>query len=214
MEKSIEMIWKEGFLKNEDIVIPKIKDLYNQKSKNIIDKIIRMMKINIIALIVIAISLLIYTLIIGIPVLLGVFLLFLFIIPAIYSAIQMNNLPNIDKSENSYVYLKSFNNWLKEQITRYMMLSRFFYPICVLSASLILWFSEGREEIMGKLYNQFPDMVFIYGIPLYFILAVLLACLLIFVFSEKVYKWDINIVYGRVFRKLEEIISDMEELRD
>lgn len=214
MEKSIEMIWKEGFLKNEDIVIPKINDLYNQKSKSIVDKIIRMMKINNIVLIIIAILLLTYTLISGMPVLLGIFLLLLFTAPAIYSSIEMNNIPDIDRNENSYLYLKSFHNWLKEQISRYMMLSRLFYPACVLSASLILWFAKGREEIIEKLYNQFPDMVFIYGIPLYFILAVLLTCLLIFLFSEKVYKCDINLVYGRVFKKLEEIISDMEELRN
>src|SRR5690606_26569626 len=214
MEKSIEMIWKEGFLKNEDIVIPKINDLYNQKSKNIIDKIIRMMKINNVVLIVFTISLLIYTLIFKIPVILGIFLFFLFITQAIYATIQINNVPDIDKNQNSYLYLKSFHSWLKGQISRYMILSKFFYPTCVLSASLILWFSEGREEIIEKLYNQFPDMIFIYGIPLYLILVVLLACILVFIFSEKVYKWDINLVYGRVFKKLEEIISDMEELRN
>ena len=38
MEKSIETIWKEGFMKDDALVAPKLNDLYNQKSANIIDK--------------------------------------------------------------------------------------------------------------------------------------------------------------------------------
>jgi hypothetical protein len=32
-------------------------------------------------------------------------------------------------------------------------------------------------------------------------------------FGERIYRWDVNVVYGNVFKKLEEIIADMEELR-
>ena len=38
MEKSIETIWKQGFLKSDALVAPKLNDLYNQKSTHIIDK--------------------------------------------------------------------------------------------------------------------------------------------------------------------------------
>jgi hypothetical protein len=31
MEKSIENIWKEGFLKNDALVAPTLNNLYNQK---------------------------------------------------------------------------------------------------------------------------------------------------------------------------------------
>jgi hypothetical protein len=33
------------------------------------------------------------------------------------------------------------------------------------------------------------------------------------VFGGSIYKWDVDLVYGRVFKKLDEIIADMEELR-
>ena len=52
MERSIENIWKEGFLKSDALVAPKINNLYNQKSIHIIDKFKRMFKINLIAIIV------------------------------------------------------------------------------------------------------------------------------------------------------------------
>ena len=51
MEKSIENIWKEGFLKSDALVAPKINNLYNQKSIHIIDKFKRMFKINLIAIV-------------------------------------------------------------------------------------------------------------------------------------------------------------------
>jgi hypothetical protein len=32
-------------------------------------------------------------------------------------------------------------------------------------------------------------------------------------YAEVFYRWDLNIVYGRQFNKLEELLNDMEELR-
>ena len=46
--------------------------------------------------------------------------------------------------------------------------------------------------------------------------AVLAAAIafVIYIFGGKIYRWDVNIVYGRIFKKLETMIADMEELRD
>ena len=44
MEKSIENIWKEGFLKSDALVAPKLNNLYNKKSIHIIDKFKRRFK--------------------------------------------------------------------------------------------------------------------------------------------------------------------------
>ena len=52
MEKSIEEIWKNGFLQNEALVAPKVNDLYNQKSKNIVDKLLQMGQMNIYAILI------------------------------------------------------------------------------------------------------------------------------------------------------------------
>jgi hypothetical protein len=51
MEKSIEAIWKEGFLNEKSLVAPKINDLYNQKSKDLVDRMKRMYRNNLIALV-------------------------------------------------------------------------------------------------------------------------------------------------------------------
>ncbi len=54
MGRSIEAIWKKGFLDSDSLVAPKVNDLYNQKSKTIIDKFKRMMKVNIYVIMVFA----------------------------------------------------------------------------------------------------------------------------------------------------------------
>ena len=68
MEKSIENIWKEGFLKSDALVAPKTNNLYNQKSIHIIDKFKRMFKINLIAIIAFSFIFLIVSFFVGIPI--------------------------------------------------------------------------------------------------------------------------------------------------
>ena len=46
MENSIKSIWQEGFLKNNDLIAPKVVNLYDRKSEHIIDKYKRMFKKN------------------------------------------------------------------------------------------------------------------------------------------------------------------------
>ena len=55
MTNSIETIWKEGFLKEKSLVVPKINDLYNQKSKDLVGKMERMYRINLIAIVIMSI---------------------------------------------------------------------------------------------------------------------------------------------------------------
>jgi hypothetical protein len=46
MTKSIEVIWKEGFVNEAHLTAPKVNDLYNRKSQNIVDKLQSMFAIN------------------------------------------------------------------------------------------------------------------------------------------------------------------------
>ena len=67
MNNSIEKIWKEGFLSNDALIAPKINDLYNQKSKNIVDKFEVVFKWNLIGIIIYAALVLVVLTIMGIP---------------------------------------------------------------------------------------------------------------------------------------------------
>ncbi|MDF9800986.1 hypothetical protein OKW21_006249 [Catalinimonas alkaloidigena] len=213
MEKSIESIWKKGFLKSDALVAPRLNNLYNQKSRDIIEKIKRMMHINVFAIVVFAFAVLIGWYFMGIPYI-GAFIFVLLNIFAWYANLQMKKLQDIDRSSSSYQYLLSFNHWLKSSLSNNARIMCFFYPLIFLAAMATIWFSNNNEAVLSKvIYKYFPDINLIGGIPVWWLVGVLAAAAIIGFFGEKIYRWDVNVVYGNVFKKLEEIIADMEELR-
>ncbi|EPR71109.1 hypothetical protein [Cyclobacterium qasimii] len=217
MEKSIEAIWKEGFLRNEALVGPKITNLYNQKSIHFIDKYKRMFKINLNAIAIGSIAVLGFSFFIGIPIMgIGLFLVStgVFLVNKKLS----KGLDRIDENVNSYQYLKSFRSWLDDQISVNKKMARIYYPLIFLSTIMGFWYSSRNGQqlsktIMNELTVKYPDLYVVFGMPLIGILAVVLMLTVLAFFGGKIYNWDLNIVYGRVIRKLDELISDMEDLR-
>ena len=217
MEKSIEDIWKEGFLKSDELVAPKINNLYNQKSIHIIDKFKRMFKINLIAIVAFSFIFLIITFFNGMLITGIVFFVVLTVLVIINKRL-LNDLEKIDKGASSYQYLKTFNEWIKKQVAINKRLSRFMYPIIFLSIIIGLWFIDAEgiplgERLVGEVLYGFPDIYLIQGIPLIVIIAILLIVGLLAFFGGRIHQWDINLVYGRVFKKLEELMTDIEELK-
>lgn len=212
MEKSIETIWKEGFDTKKEFV-PKVDDLQTQKSKSIVERMTKSMKVNTAILVVFAFGFLAFTYFSNAPLLFGVIIFLLFNSVAIYNWKQITNAEKIDKTINSYEYLIKFKNLLKKLIQLNMNLNRFMYPLCLLIASIILWFSYGREALMGKLLSKFPDTYLVEGVPLYFIVAVLITALLLAIFSSRIYKWEVNLFFGGLIEELEETIADIEALK-
>ncbi|WP_297816009.1 hypothetical protein [uncultured Polaribacter sp.] len=217
MERSIENIWKEGFLKSDALVAPKINNLYNQKSIHIIDKFKRMFKINLIAIAVFSFVFLIVSFFVGIPITGVMFFITLSILVFINKKL-LNGLEKIDLGISSYQYLKVFNQWVKKQVSINEKISKFLYPIIFISMILGFWFKDAQGMPLGKrLVNEvligFPDIYLVYGIPLIGIVIALLITILLGFFGGQIYKWDLNIVYGRVFRKLKELMNDIESLR-
>jgi len=212
MEKSIETIWKEGFLKKDAVIIPKLNNLYSQKSKHIIDKIRRMLKINLVGIVVFSFMVLVASYVQGLF-LSGVLIFILLNVIVFVNRNLLRSIKEIDKNLNSYEYLKSFDSWLKKQIAINEKLSAFVYPSLFISMILGFWFSERFQKGIAIILGNYNEIYFYKGYPIFWILLlVAITCLLAF-FGGRIYKWDVNLIYGRVFRKLEEIITDIEELR-
>ncbi len=216
MEKSIENIWKEGFLKSDALVAPKINNLYNRKSIHIIDKFKRMFKINLIAIVAFSLIFLIVSFFVGIP-LTGVIFFVTLTVVVIINKKLLNGLEEIDKGVSSYQYLKAFNQWIKKQVAINKKMSTFLYPIIFVSMIIGFWFKDAEGIPLGKrLVNEvligFPDIYLIQGIPLIAIIVIILIIALLAFFGGRIYEWDLNIVYGRVFKKLEDLMADIESL--
>ena len=217
MEKSIEDIWKEGFLKGDALIAPKINNLYNKKSIDIFDKFKRMFKINLIATVVFAFVFLIVSFFNGIPLTGAIFFVTLIVLVIINKRL-LDGLEKIDKGVSSYEYLKAFNNWIKKQVAINKRMSTFLYPIFFMSIVIGFWFNDAEgiplgERLVGEVLYGFPDIYLIQGIPLIVIIVILLIVGLLAFFGGRIYLWDLNIIYGRVLKKLEELMADIEELK-
>ena len=217
MEKSIETIWKEGFLKNDALVAPKVNDIYNQKSLDIVEKFKRMYKLNRIGIILFAIIIvpvsyitkMIYT---GIP------MTILFVFISVVAAKFSKQLNTIDKNKSSYEYLNSFNIWIKNMVDVNSKLSTFMYPYIFGAVALGFWFIEIDEKNLGDLFingfiSKFPSTPVVYGFPILLVIPFILIIGILAFFGGKIGKWDINLVYGRIIKRLDMLLSDMEKLR-
>ena len=217
MEKSIESIWKEGFLNNNVLVAPKVNDLYNRKSEHIVDKFTRMFKINLIAIVATSFFVLVMAYISGIPYMgIGMFILLNGVV--IINKKLMAGLSQIDKNVNSFDYLQSFDKWMKEQTAVNERMSRFLYPLIFLVMAVGFWFGPfGADDPGQALVNEMlvdsPNLTLVFGVPLFFWGIGIAIFILLSILGGKIYRKDLGIVYGRVLKKLDEILADMEELR-
>jgi len=129
----------------------------------------------------------------------------------------LEGLEKIDKGVSSYEYLKAFNEWIKQQVSVNERFAAFLYPIIFLSMIIGFWFKDAEgiplgERLVGEVLSGFPDTYLIQGIPLIAIVVIIFIVALLAIFGGRIYQWDLNIVYGRVFKKLEELMADLEEL--
>ena len=149
MEKSIEKIWSDGFLANDALLVPKIKNLYEQKSIHIIDKFTRMFKINLISIVVFSLVLLVVTYIVD-AFITGLIIFCILSVLVLINKKLLNGLKTIDNSMNSYHYLMSFNQWMKTQIEINKKMASFLYPIVFIAILLGVWFKDAEGVNLGE----------------------------------------------------------------
>jgi hypothetical protein len=217
MEKSIENIWKEGFQKNEDLTAPKIDNLYNQRSIHIIDKFRRMFRINLISIVAGSVAFLVVSWFLHIPVMGALFFVTLMVLVFINKRL-LNELERIDQGQNSYQYLKDFSQWIKKQIAINKRIATFIYPIFFMSFILGFWFNNAEDVYLGErlvkgILHVFPDTYLVFGVPLIGIVIAILVMAVLVWFGGRIYLWDLNVIYGRVLKKLDELLTDLESLR-
>jgi hypothetical protein len=226
MEKSIETIWKEGFMQEDSVVIPRVNDLYNRKSMDIVDTLRRMFRINLTAVTVAVVAIPIMAAIIefGVARLASpsgpqpfVFFpgLALSVLLAILVGIgrqELARLETFDKGETSYQYLKTFAEWRRASVRRYGRFYQAFYPLFLLIIATGIWFSMG-DSLASKVSQEFRDNALAQQIPALWMVGTVIGMGVAALLAKPLYRLDMNLVYGRQFKKLDEIIADMEELR-
>jgi hypothetical protein len=212
MKNSIEVIWKEGFLNEKSLVAPKINNLYNQKSKDLVDKMERTYRLNLILLAIMAIVFPIMYYFLD-AIWQGVVISILLLLSVWYSIRQKRSIKTLDHGATSLDYLKSFDRLLKDTLSSGEKILRFSYPLYFLIAMSTVYSAWNKGELTSKMSQKYPDVLFIGSVPLFAWIIAGVATLLMLYFSDRIYRWDVRLMYGRVFDKLEETIAEMEKLK-
>ncbi|MFD0748755.1 hypothetical protein ACFQZS_01290 [Mucilaginibacter calamicampi] len=208
METSIENIWKEGFLDESSLVVPQINDLYNQKSIHAVDGVKRMYRIN--QVVIVAMALVFPVVHYFVDALWqGFACSVLLLLTVWYNNSLARNIKTLHQGANSYDYLQSFNNWLKDVELKSKKIARLSYPLYVVIGLSTIWSAWNKQGMTQALQQNYPAL----NIPIIALTIAVIMVLLMFYFSIKIYKWEVRVMYGRVLEKLEDTIADMEKLK-
>jgi len=202
MEKSIETIWKEGFLKNDALLAPKLNNLYNQKSKQLIEKIKRTSRVDNLSLLPIAFILLVVLSYLGF-ILAGIYASFLLIFLFFLNKKLLKYLNEININTNNHKYLIAYKNAIGKIILFTTKLLGFGLPLAVIP---IYWLFFKETRAYQKLIAETPFF--------FIILFVIGIAILLSILGVLIYKLSTKIIYGNFITRLDEIIADIEELKN
>lgn len=206
MKKSIEEVWKEGFINHDEELIPKFVNLYNRKSIHLISRLKSTMKSSNQTSVLIAIMLFTAYMFYG-RTLLGVVVLLASGIAFHAGRKQLASLEKIDFGNNAYEYLKTFEAWWKSTVFEYSRLIKYALPTFILLTMLIEVYLLYRNQPVRFRQIMNDEVSILIGIGA---IALILISWLV---STHVYKKVINTIYGHELMKLRQMIAEMEELR-
>ena len=213
MSQSIERTWKEGFAHPDNLSIPEVDNLYNKASKDLLDKFKVKMKFNLIAGVIGAVVAGGLSALMGAP-WFGLWIALMLLAVLAAGVPGLKQLSLLDKGQSTYLYLKGFDSWLQGQIKMYRRIYWFFYPLLYASIAIRVGLSESGQVLVADFVGDMPGMQSWFGLPTPYLVLVAVTTILLALASGKIYQLDLDIVYGEQLRKLDELIADMEELRE
>ena len=211
MRKSIEATWREGFLNPDALVAPKINNLYTRKSTHLVERIQRLLRINQIAIVIGSVIMWALLSAGGIPYT-GAILCVSWSGLVFVRRLVIAKFVAPDSSLDSYRYLKAFQAWLKNRMARSRSLQRHLYPITFIAGSIGIVASKGGQQFIHALVEHYPGIWLINGVPVAIIAIVAVLTIVLELLGGVIFDFDVR-AYRHVFRKLDEMVAEMEELR-
>ncbi len=212
MRKTIEATWREGFLNPDALVAPKVNDLYTRKSSHIVDRIQRMQRINEIAIVIGAPVMWAFLSAVGIPYT-GAIICTAWVGLLVVRRLYITKFDAPDSSLDSYQYLKAFQRWLKDRIAWGRRVQRHLYAVTFLALAIGIAASGSGQLLTRLIVESNPDVRLVNGVPVVLIAGVVAMAIVVDLLGGVIFDFDVNTVYRSVFRKLDQMVAEMEELR-
>ena len=204
MEKSIEKLWNESFFNEQSLVAPKINDLYNQKSKSIISKIKRTYEIDNKGLIPIAALVFIISIVFS-QYIIGVYGTILILGLYFFNKKLLNRFNTIDIKSDNLTYLKNYRTIIDSVSTATKNIFMYIIPLVVLSI-FILGYLIKDTSFLDRFISKDTAFIEVLGIGA-------VVAFTVFVIAMIVFKISTKILYGTLVSKLDDIIKEIEELK-
>lgn len=203
MKKSIETIWRDGFLKATDLSAPRLNNLYNQKSQHITDSLIKKMRKEMWLMIPASIIPVIICIAVGNHFIWAI-ISFLISIPWFFIAKKhYEEIKNIDYSDNCYDYLKQVKDNLTRITNFNQKLSVYSVPVILFPMLIYTYFNN-----IDKTFGEIVGNAALGGSNLWIFLFLPIMTL----FSYFLFKFMLR-VGSSVGNKINRLLIDMEELR-
>ncbi|WP_371189191.1 hypothetical protein [Thalassotalea maritima] len=209
MTDPLKQIWHNDE-QQEYLNLPKINDLYTQKSQSLIERFERSFAINIVGIAVGA------TLVAGYLLYQQLYLLTLFIVVSgawmtLLGKKNQRLLQHIDKQQDTFHYLQTFDDWLEAMMQQYDKLYRVFYPLLFLVT--IAEFNLASAETIESITTKVPFVsVFILD-SLWHVLTVISISAILCYFGACIYRFDMKMTYGDQLKALKQTLADMRSLQ-
>lgn len=199
MERSIENIWKDGFKAEGSLSAPVISNLYQKKSKLIIDKIRTTSKKDNLSLIPVGLLLILVFVFIG-KALLGAYIGVLIFSLFLLNRRNLSKLNKLNVTTNTYEYLIEFQLRLKELQIFYTRLLGIGLPLLIVPGYLLYFQGTALMRSLKNLDFEIQALI------------ILLVSLTLSGIGVLSYKLSTRIIYAGLMARLDDIISDMKEL--
>ena len=118
-----------------------------------------------------------------------------------------------DCSLDSYQYLKAFQRWLSDRIAWGRRVQRHLYAVTFLALAIGIAASASGQLLIRLIVESNPDVSLVNDVPLVLIAGVVATAIVVDLLGGVIFDFDVNTVYRSVFRKLDQMVAEMEELR-
>lgn len=205
MEKSIEKRWNEAFVNEQSLIAPKINDIYNQKSKSVINKIRRTYEFDNKGLLPMA----------GIVVIGGILLsetiittygAFLILSLYFFNTRLLKRFKTIDVKSDNLTYLKNYRSVINSVSKATKKLFIFAIPLAILSI-FALAYGVKEQSFLSNYISSETSFIGILSVGLMVAIATAMIGYFVYTISTKV-------LYHSLISKLDGIIKELEELKN
>jgi len=205
MEKSIEKRWNEAFVNEQSLIAPKINDIYNQKSKSVINKIRRTYEFDNKGLLPMA----------GIVVIGGILLsetiiaaygAFLILSLYFFNTRLLKRFKTIDVKSDNLTYLKNYRRVINSVSKATKKLFIFAIPLAIVSI-FALAYGVKEQSFLSNYISSETSFIGILSVGLMVAIATAMIGYFVYTISTKV-------LYHSLISKLDDIIKELEELKN